>query len=299
MKKLLKWIGIILGVLIVIVIAAVLYLGNKADKMMSQKFNVTPPVFTIPADSASIAYGEKFAAGCKECHGDNLGGKVFFDDPTIGKIYSINLTKGKGGIGSSYTDLDWIRSTRHGVRPNGDGLMVMPAKDHFYMSERDISCIIAYCKSVPPIDNEAGKNELKTMGKILMALGAFGEMFSASAIKDHSKPPGSAPPVGPTAEYGNYLVRITGCRTCHNSDLGGGKSPDPNSPPVPNLTPAGNLPKWGANGFINTLRTGKTPEGKALDAKFMPYKAYAKFSNNDLTAMHAYFLSLPKAEPKK
>ena len=298
MKKVLKWIGILLGVLILIVAGVFFYLTNKADKLMSQKFEVNPPVFAIPSDSASIAHGAKFAAGCRECHGDNLGGKVFFDDPSIGRIYSSNLTSGKGGIGS-YTDLDWIRSVRHGVRPNGDGIMVMPAKDHFYMGEKDISSIIAYCKSVPPVDNVAGKNELKTMGKILMAIGAFGDMFSASAIKDHSKPPGSAPPEGATVEYGNYLVRIYGCRTCHNEDLGGGKSPDPNSPPVPNLTPAGNLPKWGAAGFINTLRTGKTPEGHLLDVKFMPYKAYGGFSDQDLTAMHMYFESLPKAEPKK
>jgi hypothetical protein len=77
----------------------------------------------------------------------------------------------------------------------------------------------------------------------------------------------AAPARSISAEYGRYLVDISGCRTCHQEQLHGGKHPDPNSPPVPNLTPAGKIANWPKGEFIHTMRTGVTPDGSFLNSE--------------------------------
>jgi hypothetical protein len=66
---------------------------------------------------------------CRECHGDNLQGDVLSDDPVFGKIMPPNLTSGRGGIGTAYDDVDWVRSILHGVRPDGKPLFLMPSHE--------------------------------------------------------------------------------------------------------------------------------------------------------------------------
>ncbi|MEP7318720.1 MAG: hypothetical protein ABI921_08255, partial [Panacibacter sp.] len=113
LKKTLKWTGIVIGclVLIIIVFYAIAYfsVSSRANKVYTVKLQQ----LAIPDDSVSYAMGRHTAAirGCLECHGANLGGKVFMDDSTpIAVLYSVNLTNGKGGI--NYADSDWVRILR-------------------------------------------------------------------------------------------------------------------------------------------------------------------------------------------
>jgi cytochrome c553 len=293
MKKVFKWIGIILGVLIVIVIVTVFVLVKKADKMMVQTFDIRPTYFTIESDSNSIRNGAKFANLCKECHGMQFEGYAFFNEADLGKLYAPNLTKGKGSAVLDYDDVDWIRSIRHGVRPNGEGLMIMPSKDFYAMSKKDIGDLVSYLKTIPPVDHEhKEKNYLTTLGKVLLSLGQFGELYGANEI-DHNKPAGNAPAVAASVEYGDYMVKISGCRTCHGEGLNGARHPNPKSPLVPNLTKGGNLAKWSDQDFLISMRTGKTPEGKQLDKLFMPYPGFAGLGDEELTAIFRYLQALP------
>lgn len=299
MKKLLKWIGIVLLILAIVAFSGAYYLTTKADTLMAAKFEVKPPTFEIPSDSLSLLNGKKLAGLCTECHGKNFEGYAFFNDPKLGKIYGPNLTKGKGSATSYYSDMDWIRAIRHGVRPNGDGLVIMPAQDYYALSKTDLASIIAYMKTIEPVDNVTEKNHLTTLGKILLAVGAFGEVHAAKTL-DHTKPPiENAPTAGANVEYGEYLVQISGCKTCHGPQLNGGKHPDPNSPLVPNLTPKGNLNNWSKEHFITAFRTGKTPEGKTLNVKYMPYTAFNTLSEDDITAVYLYLKTLPAVDTPK
>ncbi|HMN31356.1 MAG TPA: hypothetical protein PKE45_24610, partial [Caldilineaceae bacterium] len=82
----------------------------------------------IPGDAAAIQRGEHIATTiglCKRCHGENLGGKVDFAVPGLVTIPTPNLTSGAGGIGSEYSDEDWVRAIRHGVGRDGRALMLM------------------------------------------------------------------------------------------------------------------------------------------------------------------------------
>ena len=295
--KVLKWIGIILGSLIVLIAVVVLILVLVANGKLNKTYEVTPTALTIPSDSASIARGAHLAdVLCKECHGGALEGMHFFDDMPLGIIYSPNLTSGEGGVGATYTDEDWVRSIRHGVNPDGVGLFVMPSKDYHNMGSEDLGSLIAYMKTIQPMDNTEREKKLGLLGKILLATGAFGDDVIGAAVIDHEAGFSTPPPAGVTPDYGGYLVAITGCTTCHQSNLGGGASPDPNSPVVPNITSGGNLGNWSEAQFVETIRTGKTPEGLEMQDKHMPWPAYARYTDDELKAMYSYLQSVPAVE---
>ncbi len=239
--KVLKWVGIVLGGLIGVIVIAVVVLYFVGGSRVNRTYDIQPEAVAIPTDAASIERGQHLAeavTGCTSCHGDNLGGDSFFDDPAIAIFDASNLTSGRGGIGGTYSDVDWVRAVRHGVDPDGKGLLIMPADVFINLSGEDLGAIIAYVKSVPPVDNEAPEPEFGLMGRVLIAIGAFGEVVPAQLI-DHAASVPTAPAAGVTAGYGEYLASIGHCFVCHGEDLSGGEGPDPESPPVPNITTGG------------------------------------------------------------
>jgi mono/diheme cytochrome c family protein len=296
MKKVLKWIGIFLGVLIVLVIVfagVMVFMGNSK---LTKTYQVQPAAIVIPEDELSIERGAYlYAASCAGCHGDDLGGKAILEDPAIGYLPATNLTAGRGGIGGSYSDTDFVRAIRNGINAKGKGLLIMPAKAYRYFSAEDLGAIIAYIKTTPPVDNEPGEKSLSPLGKIMLAAGAFGDAIAADVV-DHNTPLPVAPERGATAAYGEYMVNTGDCANCHGADLAGAQSPEPGSPFSSNLTPGGVLAIWSTEDFIETIRTGVTPYGHQLDPNFMPYEDYGRLNDEDLIAMFLYLQSLPAKE---
>lgn len=94
-----------------------------------------------------------------------------------------------------------------------------------------------------------------------------------------------------TAEYGEYLVNVSECRTCHGAQLSGGKDSDPQAPPAPNLTRGGALAGRSQQDFVTALRTGKAPTSQFSD--FMPWKQLGRMTDDELTAIWLYLQSLP------
>lgn len=296
MKKVFKWVGIIFGVLVMLVLVIAGSLFIKGTNQLSKTYQVEPVAIAIQDDEGSIERGAYlYQVSCAGCHGDDLSGKVILDDPAIGYLPAPNLTAGQGGVGSNYSDTDYARAIRHGVDSEGQGLLIMPSKAYWHFSEEDLSAIIAYVKTAQPVDNDLGQKSQSPLGKIMLAAGAFGEAFAADVL-DHNAPLADAPERGATAAYGEYLVNTADCRNCHGPDLAGMQSPEPGSPYSPNLTPAGVLTIWTADDFIETMHTGVTPYGRQLDPNFMPYEYYGRMDNQDLTAIFLYLQSLPAIE---
>lgn len=293
MRKLLKWAGVVFGGLVGLVVLAAVGLYLLTTARLNKVYNVQADLIQIPTDAASIARGEVWVNGlCLHCHGYDLSGKVVFNDPMLATMPSANLTSGKGGIGEIYSDLDWIRAIRHGIGADGRTLVVMPSNDFTYFSDEDLGDIIAYLKTLPPVDHETSEPVFKPLGRVLTAAGAFGKIIPAELI-DHEAVRQPAPPAEVTAEYGAYVVAVGGCRTCHGEDLTGGKDPDPNAPPAPNLSPTGDLGSWDEAGFVNSIRNGVTPSGKPLSA-YMPWADFRNMSDLQLKAIWAYLASLPE-----
>jgi mono/diheme cytochrome c family protein len=307
MQRVLKWTGIVVGGVVALALLVVLGLYTKSRLEFTKHYAVQVEAVPIPTDGASIEGGKHLATIlCEECHGADLGGTpVLFDLGPIGTGAAPNLTTGKGGLGAELTDADFVRVLRHGVKPEGTSVFIMPAQDFRNLSDADLGSVIAYIRTVPPVDRFVPEPHVRItfLGNVMYGAGVFGHLLRAATI-EQSAPPLPAPPVGVTAAYGEYLVNINGCRDCHGKELAGGKPGDPNSPMARNLTPTGHLGDWTEAQFVTTLRTGVTPTGLHLPAEYMPWDWKGKMTDDELSAVWAYLSSLPplptstaKAEP--
>jgi cytochrome c553 len=185
-----------------------------------------------------------------------------------------------------------VRAIRHGVRPDGKPLFIMPSADFQYFSDADLSALIAYLERVPAIDNQTRARSFTPLARILYTAGAFGNLLPAERIDHAAASRLPAPQVGPAVEYGAYIVALSGCRTCHGQDMAGGKDSDPAAPPAPNLTPGGELSGWSEADFVKLMRQGTTPGGRQLSS-FMPWQALGHLHDEELHALWLYLQSLP------
>jgi mono/diheme cytochrome c family protein len=292
MKKFFKWTGIVLGSLLVLLAVAFFALAAKGNSMLNKTYDIQVETVAIPTDAEAIARGEHWVkAECIGCHGEDLSGGPFFEAP-FGYFDAINLTSGEGGVGATLTDTDWVRALRHGVGPAGHSLLIMPSQHFRYYSDEDLGEIIAYLKSMPPVDKETREPNFNLLGKVLLGAGAFGDsVIVAQNIVDHPIEP-AYPPAAVTVEYGDYLVRVSGCRDCHGEELAGGRNADPSAIYAPNLTSGGEMVAWNEGDFIKAIRTGVTLSGHELDPAQMPWGHYKYFSDDELKAIWAYLDSL-------
>lgn len=285
MKRVLLILGVVIA-LVAIVLVAMEMFGNNA---LAKTYAVQPESIAIPDDDAAIARGKHLAEGvgvCVICHGENLGGKLAFDEFPIGSVYTPNLTRGAGGVASRYTDVDWVRAIRHGVAPNGRGLFFMPVDYYWNLNDADLGALIAYIKSVPPVDNTNARAQLSPFGKFMIASGVSGELARAAKI-DHTRRP------SPPKSEGEYLVAIGGCTFCHGEHLTGGQGPEPGAPPGPNLSRTGFAGTYTFDDFQKTLRTGTNPRGKAIDPRFMPWLGYRKMTDAEIRAVWDFLQTMP------
>ena len=155
-KKALKWTGIVLGSLVGLLLVAYAVVYFQTESRFAKIYNIAPAALIIPRDSASLARGEHLTKikGCQDCHGKDLVGKAFLDDPAVGRFIASNLTKGKGGLPANYSEADWVRALRHGIGTDGKGLLAMPSHETTKMSDQDLAAVIAYCQSLQPVDRE-------------------------------------------------------------------------------------------------------------------------------------------------
>ena len=292
MRHVLKWIGIVLVALILLFVLATAVFALNGSSKLNRQYDVTPEPVAIVTDTAVIERGAYLASvSCAGCHGNDYGGTPFFQDPALGSIPAPNLTAGQGGIGALTSDADFVRAIRHGIDPEGRPLMIMPASAFWHFSDADLAAIIAFLRSAPPVDNAPGERNLGLMGRVLVGAGAL-DVLAAAHI-DHTAPRPPAPEQAVSADYGAYIANTGDCRSCHGADLAGGQSSEPGAPPAPDLTPGSDLAAWSTTDFITALRTGITPDGRALDPAFMPWQEYGRLTDDDLTALFQYLQSLP------
>ncbi len=194
----------------------------------------------------------------------------------------------------SCSGLDWVRAIRNGIGPDGKPLVIMPAKDYNPINDEDLGNLIAYLKSLPPVDRMPPPNTVGLLGRILLVT-KLAAVLPAELI-DHNAPRPAAVAKGPTAEYGHYLVSQT-CMGCHGEDLSGGPIPGlPPDPPFPqNLTPdqETGLGNWSKEDFVGAIRTGQRPDGAAINPTKMPWLAFQHLTDEKLSALWLYLQSLP------
>ncbi len=279
MLKALKWVGIVVGGLVGLLVIALVVVYFTVGARLNKTYAIQVEQIPVPTDPAAAERGQQLVnfVRCVECHGQDMGGRVFLEAPGVGRLVASNLTTGKGGVGGAFQNTDWVRALRHGVGPDGKSLLVTPAQFYYSLSDADVGAIIAYLQTVPPVDRELPESTLGPLGRLFLQLFNPPEWLPAEKI-DHNPPRPPEPVPGVTAAYGKYLVQTTACAACHGSA---------GAPPL-EMEAVG----WSKDQFVKFMRTGVDPEGNIMSNDFMPWENTRAMSEEDLEAMWLYIHSL-------
>ena len=295
MSKILRRAGYVAGGLVGVLAVAAGGVFGVSSVRINKAYAIEQPPIAIPTDSASVERGRHIATAitkCVDCHGANLGGKTFFDGQPVATLYSANLTRGQGGIGATYTDADWLRALKHGVRRDGKSVLFMPSQEFSQLSDEDLGALIAYLKQLPAVDYTPGENVIGPVGRALHLAGQL-PLLPAELIDHERVRAVTAPPAGPTAEYGRYLADVGGCKGCHGAELAGGRIPGtpPDWKPAANLTPTG-IGHYTEADMVRLLREGKRPDGSTVDS-LMPYRLTKLMTDDEIKAVYAFLKTVP------
>jgi cytochrome c553 len=282
-----------MGALVVLAILILAGLASVATYLLSERRVSTPiavpnPSLVVPTDIAAVQHGQHLSGAialCTQCHGANLTGMVVRDDATA-RVVAPNITR--GGAVAAFSDADYARAIRDGVAPDGRPLWLMPADQYIRLSDLDLSSLIAYLRSMPPVSSTLPAQELRPLGRIQLALGQL-QLIPARDV-DHTGPRPPASPIAVTPEYGGYLVAIAGCARCHGPGLYGGSAPG-TTQPAPDITTSG-IGDWSEADFLRAMRSGRRPDGNTIDSA-MPWSYYAQMSDLELRAIWAYLGVVP------
>lgn len=311
MKKLLRIAAYVLGGLLLIVAAVVLFLSMSG----LPKHEVPEITYELASTPEKVERGAKIAAVvCNHCHMDpttrRLSGRRVEDiDPAFGEVYSSNITQHpEVGIGK-WTDAQLAVLIRSGLKP--DGTYVPPYMPKFpLLSDDDLEAVIAYLRSdrqeLQPSESEPPPCKPSLLTKILSRT-AFGPLPYPKTAVQHPAP-------SDQVAYGRYLATgQLGCYQCHsadfktNSDLipeesagffgGGNKLFDMEGKVVyaPNITmhKTTGIGAWTEEEFVQAVKWGRNPDGGTYAYPMLPYTT---ISEEDVRAIYAYLKTVPAIE---
>lgn len=275
---------------------------------MSARFTLWAGTLGVVASAAvaetQLERGEYLVRGpmgCGNCHtlqgpeGPDMskelaGGQLIIDDEMM-QAYSPNITPA-GPVGQ-WSDAELARAIREGIRPDGS-LIGPPMPFTFYraLSDADLAAVVAFLRTLPPIENETPKS-----------------------VYHIPLPPAYGPPVehvadiprGPTVEYGAYIAGpVAHCLECHTPfgpqgpmidtalGQGGFEFPGPWGVSVaPNITSSGDgLANYTDDEIKTMITQGRRPDGSPMLPP-MPYGHFAGMTPEDLEALVLYLRTLP------
>lgn len=292
MKTWIKWTAGTVGVLIVAAAAAAIVGTQLAERKRNRVIDIKVKPVAIPNDAAAIERGRYLytSRGCVDCHAANGAGRAFIDSGDM-KIAGPNISPGPGNVVAKYQSEDWVRTLRHGVKPSGKPLFIMPSEDYNRLTDEDTGALIAYVKSLPPVPGDAGVVKLPLPVKVIYGFGGIPDPVEKI---DHSLPPPKPVAAAVTVEHGAYVAAM--CIGCHGAGLSGGKIPGgpPDWPAAANIT-AGDksvMPAYkDGTSFAAMMKTGKRPDGSAI--KVMPFESLRELNEVDVQALYAYLKTVP------
>jgi mono/diheme cytochrome c family protein len=229
--------------------------------------------------------------GCADCHGASGAGREVIRSGAM-LIVSPNISAGENSATKNYSGEDWVRTLRHGVKPDGRPIMIMPSEDYNRLTDDDLAAVIAYVRQLPPVPGRIRAIELPVAVKVLYA---FGVVKDAAEMIDHNLPPEVPVKVEVSVAHGAYVAKT--CIGCHGPTFSGGMIPGapPEWPAPANLTPGSGsamVRYRSPEVFMAMLRSGKRPDGSAISS-VMPFGSLRQMNDTDVRALHSYLQSLP------
>lgn len=242
-------------------------------------------------------------SACIECHsplldnglpdpGNLLAGGRPFDLGPLGIVYSQNLTP--AGIGG-WTDEELEAAIRTGISPDGyQSFPLMPYVWYNAYSDEDMAALIAYLRSIEPIENETAipREQVLPDDQLPQLPPSTGAAVA---------------PQGPGIERGAYLVRnVMACYECHvplDPATGNPLVAEAPSGGQPyegpwgiaygaNITPdeETGIGAWSDTEIVRAIRSGIRPDGRVLVV--MPWPEYGVLTDDDARSIAMYLRSL-------
>jgi hypothetical protein len=302
MKKL-----IALAAIFVMVITAVYISSCKGKDEKAES--------TTSSDNDSLKRVERghylahYVVQCMDCHsirdtgrwsmpvvpGTEGGGAAFAftkNEGVPGEITPPNITP--FGL-KDWTDEELIRAITRGVNKKGDTLFpLMPYHHYSKMTKEDILSIVAYIRTLKPIEHTTPARKLEIPLSMLPPL--------PDGNLDNNKMPDASDKV----KYGEYLVNAAVCSECHTPM--GPQGPDMTKVfaggfvfdvgfmkvAVANITPDSTtgIGAWTEEMFLNKFKNNSSDE--MVNSRpgrmntIMPWAMYGKMKEDDLKAIYAY-----------
>ncbi len=306
--KLVVVIVMVAGALVIVgALGGIYYLRTHFPK-------VDPPsdirVARTPEQIARGRYLVHHVTVCLECHStrdwahfsapplpgtEGKGGEVFSEAAGFpGTLIAPNITPAALG---NWTDGEISRAFVSGVNKNGDPLFpLMPYRAYRHLMPDDVEAIVAYLRTLPPIDHMPPRSALN-----------FPMNWVVRAMPAPYEPPKPIDRLDPVV-YGKYLATIAGCATCHTPHeqrqpiagmqfAGGFQFFLPNGKIVQsaNITPDPDtgIGHWKKEYFTGRFRQFATEKAKRIPLQdglnsVMPWTMYAGMTDEDLSAIYDY-----------
>jgi mono/diheme cytochrome c family protein len=311
MRKVLKVMGILLGIVMILIAGSLTYV--KVALPDTGK----PETILISTGAEQVERGSYLAnhvTVCMDCHStrdwslftgpmnaDSLGagGEKFNQDMGFpGSFYAPNITP--YGL-KGWTDGEILRAVTTGVNKEGKALFpIMGAHRFGKMDRRDIYDIIAYLRTIKPIQKNIPESEAD---------------FPVNFIINTMPKPANfqkRPAESDSVKYGGYLVNAAGCVECHSktdkgsiiegTEFGGGMEFGQPGGVVrsANITfdKASGIGNWNKAAFVGRFKAfapqnytpAKLQPGQLNTP--MPWTMYAGMKTTDLEAIYAYLESI-------
>ena len=251
------------------------------------------------------------AADCVACHTSPKQGKPYAGGYAIasplGEIWASNITPSKShGIGN-YTEADFAKAVREGVRKDGAHLYpAMPYTSYAKLTDEDIHALYVYfMQEVAPVNEEARTTELPFPFSVRSSMAVWNLLF---LDKTPFKPD---PAQSAQWNRGAYLVEgLAHCSSCHSprglmmQEVGskafaGGSLGDWYAP---NITshPISGIGGWTDDELAQYLKTGRV-EGKGQAGGGMAEavtNSLSKLRDEDISAIVTYLRTVPAVADK-
>lgn len=311
MKKFLKILGIIVGVVVLFFVIAGLTINIRGIP----SYDTQEIKLKVEMDSASIANGEKLTAlVCINCHkGKNTtvleGNKIEDLEASFGKAWAPNITNHpEKGLGR-YTDGEIAFLLRTGVKKNGQySPPWMPKFPN--MADEEIEDIIAFLRSDHPSLQASETVQPSAEPSFLT------KFLCNVAFKPFPMPEKSIekPAVSDQVALGEYLANgVLHCYACHSADFktnddyiptnsvglyGGGNKLvdlDGNTVLSSNITmdPITGIGNYSEDEFVQAVKFGKRPDGSTLP---YPMPKYSLLEDDEIKAIFDYLKTVPVIE---
>lgn len=312
MRKFLK----VLGILLLIVLVAVVGLAAYVKLALPDVGDA--PDLKVVSTPELVKRGDYLANNvmvCMDCHSTRnwnefaapivpgtlgKGGEIFDQKMGFpGTYYSANITP--AGI-KDWTDGEIFRAITTGVRKSGKPIFpVMPHHNYGKLDAEDIKAVIAYIRSLPPIENTVPQSSSDfPMNFIINTIPSKAHLTTRPAATNE-------------VEYGKYMATAASCGECHTPfekgklltefymaggrvfELPAGTLISANITPDPE-TGIGN---WTKEAFISKFKMYRDSANAHMKVDFikeyntiMPWNMYAGMTDEDLGAIYTYLKSL-------